>query len=240
MFKPTDDFLSHACAAELAALGPKPGVEAACAALDRVFALAEQSWQVRRTCLDYIRSAPPAACKAGCGWCCHQQVGVTPVEAVRVACYVKDLPAVQKEQMAAAIRDGSLTTAKMNPAQRVAARMPCVFLGVDGNCRIYPVRPLRCRGLYSLDVEFCIASLEDPAGMRAKLESGLLRPVYLSLPEFIFGSALSGVLKASGRLKWAAVSLELTAAVAALLADPRLAARWLAGGRPDRSIQSRA
>jgi hypothetical protein len=236
MFAPTDDFLSRACAGILLDLGPRPDVAAACAALDAIFALAEQSWQGRRTSLDYIRSAPPVACKAGCGWCCHQQVGITPVEAVGIAAHLDALPADQGGPLKDAVRALDRKTRGLTTAARAQSGLACAFLGPEGSCRIYPVRPLRCRGLHSVDADFCAASYRDPAGMRSLLEQGKLRPVFLSVPEAIFDSALSGVLMASKRLKWAMVSLELTAAVAALLDQPRLTGKWLAGARPDRSL----
>jgi len=232
VFTPSDDFLARSAAAAFAPLSPKPSQADACAALDQVFALAEQSWQARRTSLDYLRSAPASACRAGCGWCCHQQVGVTPLEAVRIAVYLQDQP----PELSESLRQVNARTKGMSTGQRAESRLACAFLSLDGNCRIYPVRPLRCRGLHSIDASFCAASHQDPAGMRAKLEAGQLRPVYLSVPEAIFDSALSGVLMALKKLKMTLVSLELHAAVCALLDDQKLAQRWLAGARPDRTL----
>jgi len=236
VFTPSDDFLARSAAATFVPLKPKPGEAEACAALDQVFALAEQSWQARRTSLDYLRSAPPSACKAGCGWCCHQQVGITPLEAVRIAVYLRDLPAEQGDALRDNLHRVNALTKGMSTGQRAESRLACAFLSIDGNCRIYPVRPLRCRGLHSIDVGFCAASHQDPAGMRAKMEAGQLRPVYLSVPEAIFDSALSGVLVALKKLKMAVVSLELHAAICALADDPKLARRWLGGAVPDRLL----
>lgn len=232
MFTPSDDFLARSTAAVFAPLPPKPAEDQACAALDQVFALAEQSWQARRSSLDYLRSAPASACRAGCGWCCHQQVGITPLEAIRIAAYLRGQPA----DLTGSLHRVNAQTKGLSTGQRAESRLACAFLSLDGNCRIYPVRPLRCRGLHSIDANFCAASHQDPAGMRAKLEAGQLRPVYLSVPEAIFDSALSGVLMALKKLKMAVVSLELHAAVDALVDDPKLARRWLAGARPDRAL----
>lgn len=236
LFTPSNDFLAQSCAAVFSALAPKPTEEAVNAALDQVFAIAEHSWQARRTSMDYLRGAPPSACKAGCGWCCHQQVGVTPLEAVRINAHLRALPTDQGRELLDQVNGLDARTSGMSTSQRVESRLACAFLSMDGNCRIYPVRPLRCRGLHSIDARFCADSHTDPAGMRAKLEAGQLRPVYLSVPEAIFDSALSGVLMALKKLKITLVSLELTAAVAALAADPRLSRRWLGGAAPDRAL----
>lgn len=236
MFTPTTDFLSQACVAAFSGLAPRPAETATNAAIDQVFAIAEQSWQSRRSSLDYLRSAPPSACKAGCGWCCHQQVGITSLEAIRIAAYLRALPPEAGAPLIDQVRDLNATTKGMTTSQRAKSGLACAFLSLDGNCRIYPVRPLRCRGLHSIDADFCAASHTDPDGMRAKLEAGQLRPVYLSVPETIFDSALSGLLSALRRLKMTLVSLELSAAVTAILDDPRTAKRWLAGAAPDRAL----
>lgn len=236
MRTPTTDFLAQSCAELISALGRAPTEAAANAAIDQVFARAEDTWRGRRTSLDYIRTAPPVACHAGCGWCCHQQVGLTSLEAIRIHAYLDDRPADDGAALRADVTRLAAQSRGMSTSKRAASGLACAFLGVDGNCRIYPVRPLRCRGLYSIDEQFCAASHRDPDGMRAKLDQGLLRPVFLSVPEAMFGSALQGVLAGMRRLKLAPLSLELSAAVAALAADARLAARWLAGQTPDRAV----
>jgi len=228
MFAPTDDFLAQACAQTLIDLPAKTAETAVCDAMDQIFSLADGVWRSRCSSMDYLRTAPPLACRAGCGWCCHQTVGITVPEAVRIAVALRDLPA----DLTAAVIELDRKTRGMTPAQRVQSQTACAFLGVDGNCRIYHVRPLRCRGLYSTDAKFCEQSCCDPDGMQEKLARGLLQPVFLSLPQGIYDGALSGVLMAVKKRRWALVSLELSAAVAALTADPALIRKWLAGGKP--------
>ncbi|MGE5548359.1 MAG: YkgJ family cysteine cluster protein [Solirubrobacterales bacterium] len=233
MFIPTQDFLANSVADTLGRLGPKPTAAGLHAALDEVFALADGTWNARRASVDYLLSAPKAACKAGCGWCCHQQVGITVAEAVRIAGHIATLAEETRATVCARIDATAARTRGMSTEQRAGSGLSCPFLGVGGDCTIYEVRPLRCRGLYSIDVDHCIASHHDLEGMKAKLARGELKPAFLSIPEAIYQSALSGVLAAQRRLKLAIVSLELVAAVSALLADPRLVARWLAGAKPD-------
>lgn len=239
-FTPSEDFLAHACADALAGLGPKPTEAAFVAAMDQVFTVAESTWAARRSGVHYLASAPVPACKAGCGWCCHQQVGITVYEAVRIAAYLRALPPDQGGPLIERTVALAAQTAGMTTAERAKAPVACAFLDAEGHCRIYGVRPLRCRGLYSIDADFCAASCTDPEGMRDKLERGALPPVYLSVPEAIFGSALSGVLMALRRHRAAMISLELSAAVAALLTESRLGRRWLAGAKPDKALALRA
>jgi len=237
MLAATEDFLVEAARAELARCWPKPDPASVCAALDAVFQLAETAWAARRGNLNYMLSAPASACKAGCGWCCHQQVGVTAPEAVRVAAHLQALPEDERAPMVAALRQVAERTRGMSTSQRAGSKLPCPFLGEGGSCKVYAVRPLRCRGLHSIDADFCKACFDDPDAMKRKLAAGELKPVYLETPERIFDSALAGVLKALRKsAPKAVVSLELAATVAALLDQPRLAERWLAGARPEAAL----
>ncbi|HLO78527.1 MAG TPA: YkgJ family cysteine cluster protein [Magnetospirillum sp.] len=237
MLAASEDFLIEAARGELSRCWPKPTVAALCAALDAVFRLADATWNARRSNLRYMLEAPASACKAGCGWCCHQQVGVSTPEAIRIAAHLRTLPEDEGAAIGARVREVAKRTQGMTTGQRAASKLACPFLGADGACMIYAVRPLRCRGLHSIDVDFCIACHEDLDAMRRRLEAGELKPVFLETPERIYDSALAGVLKALSKgAPKAVVSLELSAAVAALLEQPKLAERWLAGARPDKAL----
>lgn len=237
MLAASEDFLIEAARAELSRCWPKPTPAALCDALDAVFRLADATWNARRANVRYMLEAPASACKAGCGWCCHQQVGVSAPEAIRIAIHLRALPEAEGAAMAKRVADVAQRTRGMNTHQRATSKLACPFLGADGGCMIYAVRPLRCRSLHSIDAEFCIACYEDLDGMRRKMDAGELKPVYLDTPERIYDSALAGVLKALSKgAPKSVVSLELAAAVAALLDQPKLAERWLAGARPDKGL----
>jgi hypothetical protein len=237
MLSASEDFLIEAARGELSRCWPKPTVAGLCDALDAVFRVADATWNARRTNVRYMLEAPAAACKAGCGWCCHQQVGVSAPEAIRIAAHIRTLPEAEGAAMAAAVTAAAERTKGMTTQQRARSKLACPFLGSNGACTIYAVRPLRCRGLHSIDVDFCIACHDDLDGMRKRLEAGELKPVYLETPERIFDSALAGVLKALGKAApKAVVSLELSASVAALLANPKQGERWLLGARPDKAL----
>lgn len=237
MLAASEDFLIEAARAELARVWPKPSLAALCDALDAVFRLADATWNARRGSVRYLLEAPPSACKAGCGWCCHQQVGISAPEAARILVHLSTLPEGEAAPLKDKIRAAAKATAGMGTRTRARSKLPCPFLGDDGACSIYAVRPLRCRSLHSIDAEFCIACYEDIDSMAAKMAAGELKPVYLETPERIYDSALAGVLKALSKgAPKAVVSLELAAAVAALLDQPRLAERWLAGARPDKAL----
>ncbi|OAN55209.1 hypothetical protein A6A04_11125 [Paramagnetospirillum marisnigri] len=226
MFAPTAGFLLDSAAQAMAEAFPKPTAATVSAALDRVFSLADQSWAATSGAVSFRLNTPPMTCKAGCGWCCHQQVGVSVVEAVRIAVHIRDLPAEQAAAVMARVRDLDRLTRGLTTSKRAATKQPCAFL-VDGGCSIYAVRPLRCRGLISIDVEFCIASHEDEAATRSRLQAGTLRPAFLTAPQQVYDQALNGVLKTLHFAKLADYGLELTAAVAELLDQPRKMEAWL-------------
>jgi len=231
------DFLADQVLTTLGRRWPKPEPVAVAAAMDEVFALADATWDARRRSLDYIRTAPPAACAAGCGWCCHQQLGVSVPEAVRLAEHIAGLPEPRRIEFQRRIADTDDRTHGMTTLERARARIACPFLGADGSCMVYAVRPLRCRGVHSIDRDFCIACYEDFEGMRAKLKEGGLKAVFLDTPARIYDSALSGVIEALRRhAPKTAVALEMVAALRALIATPGLGRRWLAGRAPDPAL----
>ena len=75
------------------------------------------------------------ACAAGCAFCCHLPVLVTPLEAALLA--------------EAALRLPEVRARIENPGDR------CAFLGGDDRCMAYDIRPLRCRSHTSTDRAIC-------------------------------------------------------------------------------------
>jgi hypothetical protein len=226
MLAPTSGFLLDTAARAMAAAFPRPTPERVVAALDQVFALADQSWEATRATVSFRFNTAASACKAGCGWCCHQQVGISVPEAIRIAVHIRALPPAEASAMVERVRSLDDQTNGLATSGRSAGKQPCAFL-VEGACAIYAVRPLRCRGLHSTDVGFCIASFNDPDSVKAGLELGTVRPVFLGAPQHVYDQALNGVLKA---LHFAGISdygLELTAAVRELLDQPKRMAAWL-------------
>jgi Fe-S-cluster containining protein len=102
-------------------------------------------------------------CRAGCGACCRQLVGVMPCEASWLMALVESLPAVRRRAVrsrfvdaAGAVREAGLRDQVAHAPlltrpdlRELAARyfrlgVPCPFLKDEG-CSIYPHRPLVCR-----------------------------------------------------------------------------------------------
>lgn len=108
----------------------------------------------------YLEKSPQKAqrdCSAGCPACCMTaQVDATPIEAIAVSEYLRaylepdELYAVK----ARLTRVTKLREAQLN-AQAPQRPLACGLLGMDGKCTVYPVRPVVCSGVFSLNQNEC-------------------------------------------------------------------------------------
>ncbi len=109
------------------------------------------------------RSETRPACGRGCAACCHQLVPLTMIEAQRIAEFLQRLPRPERRDMIKAVDRQSQKFAawvatrppgdvqdRIVNADYLRQRIPCPFLGKEMECRIYPVRPLICRGHHAL------------------------------------------------------------------------------------------
>lgn len=166
-------------------------------------------------------AATEVQCRAGCSFCCHQNVDVTIPEAILVALQLGNEADLRRDAVLAAadaFRD-------LDDDTRVATGKPCPLL-VDNRCSVYNARPITCRSHTSPEAARCqqaMASLE--AG-----EGPLPIVVYETL-RFLCGGeqgAIRGICRDLG-LQYDMV--ELTQTLAAIIRDPKLIERWAAGER---------
>jgi Fe-S-cluster containining protein len=153
------------------------------------------------------------ACRAGCNFCCHLRVHVLPHEAIALFRFLQS-------QMPAALAQQVRATLRRNAPPAPGVPRPCAFL-VAGECAAYEVRPSACAGYHSTSKERCEQSFRDPTVPSGTVALQGLVAVALGLE-----AGLNGAVQAEGLSN---VALELHTAVAALLADPALIARWRAG-----------
>lgn len=104
------------------------------------------------------------ACKAGCNYCCHLYVQVTPLEAIRLARAVLVRPAPEVAAIRARIAAADAKTRGMDATDRNILAVPCPVLE-DGKCSAYADRPLVCRGANSADVNACRAGMGSAEGV---------------------------------------------------------------------------
>jgi len=198
------------------------------AAAAEMGATADQAWSDERPAVE-ARKQPGFACAAGCAWCCYQQVAVAPAEAIAIAKYVAATfsaaaLALLKTRLAA-LDSGAHG---LGPRGRARLKSPCAFL-VDNACSIYPVRPLRCRGVYSRNAAHCRWAMETPdAVFDDRARHGKAGP-YPVEPAAIADAALTGLAQAFEQAGLCWEALELTAALRVALDTPDLAERYAAG-----------
>ena len=103
----------------------------------------------------------PIACQAGCHFCCYNQIEVIPLEALPVWRFIQDLPPEERARLENRV-NASVSQRSSKTKEEIArsrAQFPCPFLS-QGLCSIYPVRPLLCRAMHSLDAGHCQTSLQ--------------------------------------------------------------------------------
>lgn len=95
------------------------------------------------------------ACKKGCGFCCHQMVGVTLAEALWIHDYLSALHPLKRKR----IRERAIRALKrgqgLNQGQWTEAQIACPLLDDEQGCLAHPARPLPCRGFTSADATIC-------------------------------------------------------------------------------------
>jgi Fe-S-cluster containining protein len=110
---------------------------------------------------------PPIACKSGCIHCCYNQVALTEPEALFLGLHLLETRDRQNLQDLKARTLSLVNSLKGKSWQAIGLerhRLPCLFLE-DGNCSIYPARPLACRGWNSVDEEMCRRSNQSENAM---------------------------------------------------------------------------
>ncbi len=108
--------------------------------------------------------ANSAACRRGCGWCCHQPVYVTGIEAAAIVAHLRaQWPNAWLTQLSALLRQRLQQRATMGGDLAVLRHgMACAFLSEENDCSIHTTRPLACRGHLSANATTCAEFYADP------------------------------------------------------------------------------
>ena len=175
----------------------------------------ESAWRRADRIFDAVRATPAfalgqqaAACRGGCGWCCHQGVGAATVVVLAIARALAERP-TQRARLAG-----------------WRAGQPCAFLE-NGACAIYDIRPLKCRAIWHVDVRHCMAKY---AGLPA---AGTTSPAFQPEPKMIYEGALKAVALTLIKAGRACPGVEFIPALAAVADRPAEALRlWWQGGQP--------
>lgn len=152
------------------------------------------------------------ACAPGCGSCCMVNVAVLAPEAKNIAQYLKktrsdgELVELKKK-----MKQLVIAISNLDDEERIAVRRNCAFLSEQGECSIYPVRPLLCRSITSTNAKAC----HDALTLQALGEE---LPVMMNLfQKNLMNMAFQGLAGAMEDHGLDARGLELTAATLAQL-----------------------
>ncbi len=166
----------------------------------------------------------PIVCQPGCSFCCYNRVELTPPEALLIGQFLaaRFSPEAQN-RLHRRVTELANLSAGWSPVQAAARRRehPCPLLDED-RCAVYPVRPLTCRAMHSLDAGQC----------RTSLESGELLPDrYYQHRHDLAGAVSRGLRAGAAAAGCQAGVLNLVGALQDIFRAAQAPARWAAGER---------
>jgi len=166
----------------------------------------------------------PIACRAGCYFCCFNQIELTPPEALLIGHHVdRHFSQDDKQRL---LDHVDLTLIKMSGQSktelaRLRSDLPCPLLQA-GRCSVYAVRPLLCRAMHSLNAAHCEQELASP---------DLTAVAYYGHRDEIILSIAAGLLEGCEALGCQARPLNLVRALKDFFTQARCLQRWLEGER---------
>ena len=162
----------------------------------------------------------PLACTEGCDFCCHNQVELTPPEALSLGHFVDLYFTTEKKKELMATLQRSLDLQAGKSKEEIGRiRPPCPLLR-DRKCSAYPARPLVCRAMHSLDAKKCEAGYKN---------RDLTSPPYYAHRQDIYFSVSQGLLAGCREVGCQAAPLELSRALLDYFTQPQARERWLSG-----------
>lgn len=104
------------------------------------------------------------ACAPGCAMCCSLRVEVQPVEAFRLAIWLRArLTAARLDAVLGRLRHNVAVTAALGGIEaRKRANLPCALLDDAGRCSAYEARPAQCRRCHSTRLATCESMYTNP------------------------------------------------------------------------------
>jgi Fe-S-cluster containining protein len=96
----------------------------------------------------------PAACRAGCSWCCWMIPELRSGEADLLLTAIAQLPEDERAEIKAKVTAAAAAIVDAGSGE-AAYPLRCPLLGDDGRCRVYAARPAVCRAFASTDAAAC-------------------------------------------------------------------------------------
>jgi hypothetical protein len=171
-----------------------------------------------------MKAAPPpvpAACKAGCAFCCSLQVGATPPEVLTMADHLRK-SRTDAELATLVERLQAIETKTIGLAWHDRPPTPCALLDENKNCSAYEARPLSCRGWNSQDADPCRRFVEGDKTAET--------PVY-EVPYASHQSVMDGTRKGLAEVGLESTEVDFSIGLHIALGNPGARDRWLKGDR---------
>jgi Fe-S-cluster containining protein len=162
---------------------------------------------------------PEIDCRKGCSTCCTLRVTATAPEVLLIERFLRwsEFPG-RKLNLAKRLEKANQVTCGLDEEQRVQLRRRCPFIE-QGECMIYPVRPLACRGHACYDRQACVDAAR-----------GRINEIPISEPHRTFRSLIQNALLSALRDAGYAWGIyELNQALTIALNDESCQARWIVG-----------
>ena len=182
--------------------------------------VAQQATWIATQLVEQLVDTRDIACRAGCAWCCSLFVSATPPEILQIVEYLR---ATRTAEELATLRERlaerEAIVAGKTAQQRSQARLPCVLL-VDGQCGVYPARPLACGSWTATDARRCEASWRQH--WATPITSNQMQL-------WLYGGVMLGLREGLDAYKLDSEQLDLATALRIALDHPDAADLWLAG-----------
>jgi Fe-S-cluster containining protein len=179
-----------------------------------------------------------SACAAGCGFCCHTMVSVSPPEAFYIARHIETTFAPdERDALKARVIEYAQRTDGMDGAARYIGREACPFLRPDDwYCGLHTARPLVCRAMHSGSLASCKKAYE---ARDATVPAPTMAVFFKNTQAYM--SAYISALRPRGLSVY---PVELSGALSIIWQEPDAMARWLGGedlfeavGLPTREVE---
>jgi Fe-S-cluster containining protein len=166
-------------------------------------------------------STQALACKAGCDYCCHYKIEVTPAEVLTIQQHVvRHFKPEQIQQVMAQARRNVAEAKGLSRQAQTGINQRCAFL-LNQQCSIYEVRPSNCRSYHATDVKVCKASFHQPDVILPKIQVEAI--------EDAGGGLASGFEQAMDSLGMDSKLYDFSSAFVEAMGSPTLAQRIKSG-----------
>lgn len=153
-------------------------------------------------------------CDKGCDYCCDIRVSVLEPEAIIIAKHIKEMGEENEKYWISKLEKYCQYS---KDKYEYGFKKKCVFVGEDGACQIYRVRPYKCRMYHSINKKTCMTNRQaHKIGAIDQVDSLMVK----------------NVIDIFNRNGLTLMSSELGQSVLIALRDPVCTEGWIAGESP--------